>query len=487
MSKSQKMSSNISPRTELWTLQEVETTLDVRPIYAQEQGQTIRGISFDTRTLSPGDLFIALKGEGTHDGHAFIQEAAQKGAAAIITSTPLKAPLEVPVFQVPDTMHALEKLGKAGRRRAAGAHRIGITGSVGKTTVKEGLKRVLSHLSPHTFASQGNFNNHMGVPLSLACMPKDTVFGIFEMGMDHPGEIRNLTQQVNPQIGVVTAVAPSHIGFFDSIEGIAHAKAEIFEGVAEGGWAIINRDLDTYPILAAAAQKQHLRMLTFGAHTEANVKLQEYTLRQEGAACKIQIGMKSFVGDFTFPGYHFLQNVLCIAAIVHASDLSVQEALNTLRHFTPLPGRGAQHYIAWHGKTLHIIDESYNANPTSMRAALCVLGGINPTPPGRRIAILGDMFELGTHTEKEHLALKGLLEEQKIDRLITCGPWMQKLHHNLDPKQQGGSYEDVDRLLDSLMFGLMDNDVILIKGSFGNQLGCIVKRLLENKSAITIS
>jgi len=435
------------------------------------------GVSIDSRTVAAGDLFVALAGP-KFDGHDFVASALARGsAAAVVAKQPPKVETDAKLLLVADTQAALEALARAARARARGRI-IAITGSVGKTGTKEALKTVLAGQA-RAFASSGSLNNHWGVPLSLSRMPANDDYGIFELGMNHPGEIDALTRMVRPHVAVITTIEPAHLGFFPSVEAIADAKAEIFHGIERGGAAVVNRDNPHYARLAKAARDCGVtRIIGFGAHREAAVRLVNYELRDNGST--VSAAVMGTMTDYRvgIPGRHWIMNSLAVLAAVHAAGGDVKAAAAALARLAPLAGRGERHRIAIAGGSFTLIDESYNASPASMRAAFAVLGSTQPDNGGRRIAVLGDMLELGAESRQLHAALAQPLAESGADLIFTLGDEMRALDNALPAPRRGGHADNVGALASLLRERLQAGDVVTVKGSHGSKLYELVAILL---------
>ena len=433
---------------------------------------TVDGVTFDSREVAPGDLFVALTGEAT-DGHRFVGQAQTRGAAGFLVSEPV----EGPYVRVADTMAGLTALAAAARARTD-AKIVGVTGSVGKTGVKEAIRLALGRSAPdHVHASVKSYNNHTGVPLSLARMPADTRFGVFEMGMNHAGELGALTALVRPHVAVVTAIASAHREFFASEEAIADAKGEIFAGLQPGGVAIIPFDSPHRDRLIGHARDHAARIATFGLGEGADVRATAFNLHPDCSCATAIVGEHRLMFRVGMAGAHWLSNALAVLAAVDAIGGDLALAGLALAELTDLPGRGARFAITRDGGTATVIDESYNANPASMAAALGVLGGIVPPAKGRRIAVLGEMRELGSGSDDFHAALAGAVVAAGVDRAILVGDAMAALETAL-PRQittiRAASATDAFDMLDNT---LAANDVVLIKGSNSVGLGSIVARL----------
>ena len=432
------------------------------------------GVSIDSRTLAPGDLFIALRGPN-HDGHDFIGAAFERGAAAAMVDREIPYLTAAPLLQVADTLAGLASFGAAGRNRS-GARILAITGSVGKTSTKEALRLGLTACNP-TFASAGGLNNHWGAPLSLARMPPDAAYGIFELGMNHAGEIAALTRLVRPHIAVITTIEPAHLGFFPSVEAIADAKAEIFGGLEPGGVAVLNRDNPHFARLAAAGRAAAAEVVSFGTHPEATVRLLDYILEARGSIFDVALPDLTLRCHLPAPGRHWVMNAVAVLAAVIAAGADPRRAAEALAGLEELPGRGRRYELSWQGGTLTLIDESYNANPAAMRAALAVFGAMSPAVGARRVAVLGDMLELGEATERLHRELAEPLAGAKVDRVFLVGRAVAALYDVLPDPSRGGLWPTTDEAIPELLRFLRAGDVVMVKGSRGIGLGFIVERL----------
>jgi UDP-N-acetylmuramoyl-tripeptide--D-alanyl-D-alanine ligase len=432
-------------------------------------------VSIDTRSLAAGELFIALRGPN-HDGHDFLRAALARGAAAAMVDREIAHFSTVPLLHVSDTLTGLIALGAAARKRSR-ARIVAVTGSVGKTGTKEALRLALASCGP-TFASPGGLNNHWGAPLSLARMPSDAAYGIFELGMNHPGEIAVLARLVRPHVAVITTVEPAHLGFFPSVEAIADAKAEVFLGLEPGGIAVLNRDNPHFARLAAAAVRAGVaEVVSFGAHSEATVRLVDCVLEPRGST--IAAALQGVILRFRLPvpGRHWVVNALAVLAAAATVGADTRCAAEALARFEQLPGRGLRHELAWRGGTLILIDESYNASPAAMRAALAVLGATPPAVGARRVAVLGDMLELGEGTERFHRELADLLAAARVDRAFLVGTAMVALHEVLPEPQRGGLWRTADEAMPAVLRFLQPGDVVTVKGSRSMGLGRIVQEL----------
>ena len=447
----------------------------------------VSGVEIDSRDVVPGDLFFALKGEQM-DGHRFVDMAFARGATAAVVDRPI----EGPHILVKDTSIALELLAKAARNRAD-ATVIGVTGSVGKTGVKEAIFAALDRSSRgKAHRSVKSYNNHVGVPLSLARMSARSRFGVFEMGMNHAGEIRSLTGQVRPHVAVITAIAPAHIENLGSLEAIADAKAEIFEGLETGGVAIIPADSPHFEQLKAAAEARKASVISFGRATHANVRLLDAVPAPGGGSLvTADLGARRICYTVAEPGEHWIANSLAVIAAVGAAGGDLGAAGIALAEMQGLKGRGQRHKLKasggdGSGRAL-LIDESYNANPASMRVTLAQLG---ITPARRRIAVLGAMKELGDHGPAYHAALIEPLQASGADFAILVGGEMQALADELGKAANsalgkgigfahcGTAAEAIDALR---AHGVEGGDAILVKGSNSVGLGALVAALAQQK------
>lgn len=465
----------------LWTGFGLMAPLGARMVGAVPAG--VSGISIDTRTLQPGDLFIAIQGEAG-DGHAHVRTAFAKGAAAAVVDEAHATALRDagPLYVVDDTLLAMRRLGQAGRARSK-AKIIAVTGSVGKTSTKEALRLVLAGAG-ETHASVASYNNHWGVPLTLARMPRTAAFGVFEIGMNHSGEIADLVTMVRPHVAVITTVAPVHLAFFDSVEEIADAKAEIFLGVEPGGLAIINRDIETYERLAAHSAATGTRTLTFGEHATADARLDAITLTPEGSDVLVTVQGSPSRFRLGVPGRHHAINALAVLLAAEGVGVPPFLAGLALGQLIAGSGRGARLMLQAPDGPFTLIDESYNANPASMRAALALLGETAPGPGGRRIAALGEMRELGIATARLHAELAPALEAAKVDRLYVVGALAKPLFDAMAPAIRAAWVADATALEAPLAAALRAGDVLMVKGSNGSRMGPLVAALKQRLGSV---
>jgi len=429
-------------------------------------------VSFDSREVSAGDLFIALQGDAM-DGHRFVPQAIARGAAGLIVSQPVDAPH----VRVADTTAALAALAAAARTRSA-ALRIGVTGSVGKTGVKEAIRASLDRFAPGTVhASVKSYNNHTGVPLSLARMPQASRFGIFEMGMNHQGEIAALTQMVRPAIAVITWVASAHIENFADEAGIADAKGEIFGGLPAGGTAIIPFDNPHFDRLLGHARAHATRIISFGSGAGADVVAEQVALHPDCSCVTARIGDRRLTFKIGMAGRHWVGNALAVLAAVDAAGGDLALAGLALADLTDLPGRGQRLRVATPTGTAILIDESYNANPASMAAALAVLGDVTPARQGRRLAILGAMRELGGLSDRFHAELAPHMVAAGISSVILVGNEMKPLAAALARRLDVLHVADAAAAQIEIGRLLAGDDVVLVKASNSMRLGDVVTHL----------
>lgn len=431
----------------------------------------VGGVAFDSREVGPGDLFIAMKGEAT-DGHRFVDGAFAQGAAGAIVSTPVAHPHVL----VSDTTAALNALGVAARARTS-ARIAGVTGSVGKTSTKEALAAALGRANRGpVHRSVKSYNNHTGVPLSLSRMPAETHFGVFEMGMNHAGEIAALTRLVRPHVALITAIAPAHIENLGSMEAIADAKGEIFEGLEPGGIAIVPFDTPYRDRLINHASEKAAKIVTFGRAVGADVTAREVFQTVDGTLVTAVLPGAEVTFTLSQPGDHWVLNALAVLAAVQAMGGDLAAAGLALGELEGLTGRGARHHIAANGGTALLIDESYNANSASMAATLAVLG---ETPAKRRIALLGEMRELGPQSAALHAGLAAPVLAAGVDLLLLVGPDMAPLADALSGKVELLHLPDAAAALAALQPLIRAEDVLLVKGSNGVGLARVVAGLMS--------
>ncbi|MEM1131893.1 MAG: UDP-N-acetylmuramoyl-tripeptide--D-alanyl-D-alanine ligase [Pseudomonadota bacterium] len=441
----------------------------------------ISGVAFDSREVGPGDLFIAMRGEQA-DGHAYIDGALKNGAAGVISEKPLD---DAPHVLVEDSFAALNALGHAARART-NATIIGVTGSAGKTGTKEALYLSLSRAPARSaHRSVKSYNNHVGVPLSLARMDPAVDYGVFEMGMNHAAELSALTQIVRPHIAIITTIGPAHIENFDDESGIAHAKAEIFEGLEPDGTAIIPIDNLHYPILRAKAETCASHILTFGSHEDADIRLIDAVPAMEGGTLvTARMLDRMLVYRVAEQGEHWVMNSLAVMAAVHAAGGDLALAGLAMSELPGLAGRGATHDLSLEGGAkVHLIDESYNANPASMAVTLKTF---SENATGRKVAVLGAMKELGDRSEHYHAELVHPIVAAEVDHCILVGEELQILGKRLAEavEYQGGfdHVADASAALDQLRAIMADGDTVLVKGSNSVNLGSVVRALTDGET-----
>ena len=470
----------------LWKSVDMVKAMEGRPVGQLPVG--ITGISIDSRSLRKGEAFFAIKGD-LYDGHDFATAAMAAGAGLLVVTEarlPALGKMQVPMIVVDDVLEALIRLGIASRARSK-AQIIAVTGSVGKTTTKEALRHVLSGCGK-VHASAASFNNHWGVPLTLARMPEDTDYGVFEIGMNHHDEIRPLVKQVQPHVAVVTLIAPAHLGHFANLEEIAIAKAEIFEGVLPGGYALLNRDDKRFKQLeglAVAAGIEHIA--TFGENARSTYRLRDMVLKADCSCITVSLAGQEAAVKISAPGRHIVQNMLAVMGAAHLVGADMTKVVLALANLQAEAGRGAQYHLRHGEGTFTLIDESYNANPTSMRAALSLLEAIEPKTDlqasepniGRRIAVLGDMLELGKQSSKLHGDLARPIVDAGVNVLFIGGAHMSALKSAMPAEIHVEYRETVDELLPLVVKAVRPGDVVMIKSSKSIGFVKIVDALLK--------
>ena len=439
------------------------------------------GVSIDTRTLAPGDLFVALQAE--RDGHDFAAQALEKGAAAALVSRIPEGLEDAPLLLVEDTLAALTALGAAGRARSD-ARVIAVTGSVGKTGSKEMLRAALG-TQGRTHAAEASYNNHWGVPLTLARMPRDTDFAVIEIGMNAPGEIAPLSRLARPHVALITTVAAVHLEAFGSVEGIAREKAAIAEGLEPGGALILNRDTDTYEVQKTTGEAAGATVRSFGQHPEADYRLLEVHLSPGATTARAAHGDDSLIYKLAQPGRHLAANALGVLAGVEALGADIVQAAMALAGWQAPEGRGQRWQVAlgpggvdgW----VHLIDESFNANPAAMSAAFEVFAmaeprdGVGRVSRGRRIAFLTDMLELGDTSPALHAGLSKIPALEKVDLVHCAGPLMRSLYDALPSDRRGEWHPDAQSLAERLPRLVDAGDVVMCKGSKGSRASLLAE------------
>jgi UDP-N-acetylmuramoyl-tripeptide--D-alanyl-D-alanine ligase len=456
----------------LWTSEEVVAALSaVAPIEAFEAS----GVTFDSRAVGKGDIFFALAGE-TSDGHGFVADALARGAAAAVVSRDVEGARGT-LIRVPDTMKALVDLGRAGRRRSK-ARIASVTGSVGKTSTKDALRAMLSAQAP-TSASVASYNNHVGVPISLARLPREARYGVFEIGMNHPGEIEPLARQVESHVGVVTNVGPAHIGYMGSEEAIADEKGALFAGMAKGAVAVLNRDNRHYARLAEKARHFGVsRIVGFGRGDAAEARLVSCTLQDSGSDVIALIHGRRIEYRLGAAGEHWVLNSVAALAVVEALGADVAKAATALADLKASPGRGARRRLKFGAGTIELLDESYNGNPVSVGAMLAVLARTEPEKGGRRMLALGDMRELGEQADALHAGLADAVVASGAAQVFLCGPHMEALWRKLAPPQRAAHRPDSAALAAEFAAALRAGDVVAVKGSLGSKMKIVVDAIV---------
>lgn len=437
----------------------------------------VTGISIDSRTLTPGEAYFAIKGD-VHDGHDFVEAALTNGAAlAVVAKTHAdKFASDARLLVVDDVLAGLVDLGRASRARL-GAKVIAVTGSVGKTSTKEALRAVLGGQG-ETHASVASFNNHWGVPLTLARCPATVRFAIFEIGMNHAGEIEPLVKMVRPHLAIITTVEPVHLEFFSGIEAIADAKAEIFAGVEPGGAVVLNRDNAQFARLSKSAKAQKIeRIVSFGSDEKADARLIDVSLHAACSAVRASILGQDITYKIGMPGRHMVMNSLAVLATALLAGADLALSALALAQLQPATGRGVRQQLVLSEGTATLIDESYNANPASMAAAITVLGQATVGPRGRRIAVLGDMLELGATGSDLHRGLAEAIKANGIDAVFCCGPLMHNLWEALPSTKKGGYADNSAALEPQVISAIGAGDAIMVKGSLGSRMKLIVTAL----------
>lgn len=460
----------------LWNLQEILAATGGRAHNAAAD-LSVSGVSIDSRTLRPGDLFFAIRGVAK-DGHGFVPAAFEAGAAACVVAAEKldSLPSGRPYVVVEDTLAAMQGLARAARARMAGRV-VAVTGSVGKTSTKEMLRAALSP-SGATHAPERSYNNHWGVPLTAARMPPQSAYAVFEIGMSGPNEISPLSKLVRPHVAIVTSVAPVHLEFFDSVEGIADAKSEIFDGPEPEGAAILNHDNAWYERVLEHALQKTRRVYSFGTHKAADARLVDMQADEHGSQVEAEILGRRLSYRLALPGAHQVANSLAVLLAVELAGADLAAAARALAQLSAAEGRGTRERLkSAEGAVITLIDESYNANPASVRAALAVLEAMRPEDGGRRIAVLGDMLELGAESQRLHGELAGVLVERHVDLVFACGRHMKVLYDTLPETMQGAYAPDSAALAGEVPGRLRHGDVVMVKGSNGVKMRRVLERL----------
>lgn len=468
----------------LWTCDAMVGAMEGRPVGTLPEG--ITGISIDSRSIAPGEAFFAIKGDRV-DGHDFASIAVANGASLIVVSEaklPAMGRLTIPMIVVEDVLAALGKLGVASRERSR-AQIVAVTGSVGKKTTKEMLRHVLAP-SGKVHAAVASFNNHWGVPLTLARMPEEAQFGVFEIGMNHPDEIRPLVKMVRPHVAIITTIAAAHLGHFRNLEEIAAAKAEIFEGVEPGGAAILNRDNKQFAFLEQRAQEVGVgRIYTFGQHAKADFRLADFEGNAQSSTVWATLSGETVEVEIGTPGRHIAENAMAALGACTLVGADLGKAVAALAELRPVKGRGEQHRLGIGEGILTLIDESYNANPASMRAAIALLAASEPVASGRRIAVLGDMLEMGEFSAKVHEELAGPILAAGIEHVWLAGAEMAVLRDALPESVHCEYRSTTEELRDFAVRAVKPGDVVMVKSSLGIGFGKIVSALIDNYPAVS--
>lgn len=466
----------------LWTGDDVVAATNGRlPSGAPSADWQAGGVSIDSRTCAPGDLFVAIAGPN-FDGHDFVGEALSAGAAgAVVHRIPVELEGSPKLVAVDDCEAALTALGRFARNRS-GAQFICVTGSVGKTGTKDGLAAAFGACGA-THATVGNLNNHLGTPLTLARTPAEAVYGVLELGMNHAGELTPLSQLARPDVAIITNIEAVHLEFFDSVAAIAEAKSEIFAGLGDNGVAVLNRDNAYFAFLASIAADQGAkRIIGFGADPEADARLVASKFDDEGSDVTADVDGHTVRYRLNAPGRHRVINSLAVLAAVAGLGANLDAAAAALGDVAIARGRGRRHRISIAAGEFVVIDDSYNASPASMRAAFDVLGGAYPEGTGRRMAVLGDMLELGPDAPRIHAGLARNLEANRIDQVFTTGELMAALNEALPQNMRGDHAATPEHLLPIVVRAVQAGDVVLVKGSLGSRVGPIADALINYAS-----
>ena len=461
--------------SDLWTVDAMAKAMRAERTGALSA--SITGISIDTRTVKPGEAFFAIKGEA-RDGHDFVPAALKAGAGVAVVSAARRESFakDAPLLVVAGVLDGLRDLARAARARSQ-AQIVGVTGSVGKTSTKEALALALGKDGP-THASAASYNNHWGVPLSLARCPQSVRYAVFEMGMNHAGEIEPLTRLVRPHVAIITTIEPVHLEFLGSLEAIADAKAEIFAGIEPGGAAVLNRDNGQFARLEKAAKAAGVaNVVSFGEHAKSDARLIKCALQADGSTVQAHILGADVTYKVGAPGRHLVSNSLAVLAAAKLAGADLALAALALADLKPASVTRVPRPLDLPDGRALLIDESYNANPASMRAAIALLGQAEIGPRGRRIAVLGDMLELGPQGAELHRGLAEAVEAQATDLVFCCGPLMRALWDALPTSRRGGYAETSGALEPQVLSAIQPGDAIMIKGSLGSRMAPIVKAL----------
>jgi len=461
--------------SDLWTAGEAQRATGGRLLNGENW--TARGVSIDTRMLEPGDLFVALK--DARDGHDFLAQAFVSGAGAALISDARKADGLGPALVVPDVLDALRQLGEAARERSA-AKRVAVTGSVGKTSTKEALAVCLS-ASGATHRSVKSYNNHWGVPLTLARMPAASAFGVFELGMNRRGEILPLAQLVRPHAALVTTIAPAHVENLGTLEAVADEKGDVYAGLEPGGAALVPNEAPHAARLIASAERNGATVIRFGRDAACEARLLKFDMDDAGSTAEADILGRAIRYRVGVEGAHWALNALAALAAADVVGADLDAAAHALEHLRAFDGRGVAVRIEAPFGSFLLVDDAYNANPASMAAALATLGARQPGPGGRRIAALGDMLELGRDERAYHAGLAEPIERADIDLVFAAGPRMAALMEALPPSRRGGYADTADALIPVIAGALRAGDIVLVKGSNSSRMSRVVDALTRLK------
>ncbi len=460
--------------SDLWTIDELVKATGGKLVGKVDKA--VNGVSIDSRSVGEGDVFIAIRGDRL-DGHDYVVRALESGAGLAVVSRTDDAMMAAgPLLVVADPLVAMQDMGKAARARSK-ARIIAVTGSVGKTSTKDALALALG-ASGKVHAAVASFNNHWGVPLTLSRMHSDCDYAVFEIGMNHPGEITPLVKMVRPHVAIITTIAEVHLGHFSSLQDIAMAKAEIFDGLEAGGTAILPADSDYFELLSRKASG--FEIVGFGKSEKADVRLIKAVLKENSSCVTAEITGEKIYYKLGAPGAHVVANSLAVIAGVKYLGANLAKGLLQLAEIAAPKGRGARFILQVPRGEILLIDESYNANPVSMRAALALLKDAEPGPGGRRIAVLGDMLELGDKSAQLHGELASAVDASGADRVFACGPMMQSMWKQLAVFRRAVIGKKSDELTESLLDELHAGDVVMIKGSLGSAMGPLVEAI-KNK------
>jgi len=457
--------------SELWSAEEAAHATGGRLVNGDRWRAS--GVSIDTRTLEPGDLFVALK--DARDGHEFLAQAYVSGASAALISDADRVEGLGPALVVPDVLEGLRRLGEAARARSA-AKRVAVTGSVGKTSTKEAIALCLSATAT-THKSVKSYNNHWGVPLTLSRMPRESAFGVFELGMNHRGEILPLVQMVRPHAALVTWIAPAHVENLGSLDAVADEKGDVYAGLEPGGAALVPNEAPQASRLIAAAERNGATLIRFGRDAGCEARLLSFAMDESGSTAEAEILGRTIRYRVGVEGAHWALNSVAALAIADVVGADIEAAAHALEHLRAVDGRGVAQSVEAQFGPFVLVDDAYNANPASMAAAFATLAARKPGPGGRRIAALGDMLELGPDERAYHAGLAGPLDEAGIDLVFAAGPRMRALIDALPLERRGGYAESAEALCPVIASAVRSGDIVLVKGSNGSNMSRVVAAL----------